>query len=103
MGKKVRDKCLTRMVGKEKSRDPNGEEWNRTDSPIMHSKNLPGSGGSKNDLKNRSVSGTEQRGWKRRAKWNITAQGRGLSQWSLLDTQNCSKISKQLYSSPNTS
>lgn len=62
MGKKVRDKCLTGMVGKEKSRDPNDAEWNRIDSPITHSKNLPGSGGSKNDLKNRSVSGTEQRG-----------------------------------------
>lgn len=61
MGKKVRDKCLTGMVGKEKSRELNYAEWNRTDSPIIHSKNLPGSGGSNNDLKNRSVSGTEQR------------------------------------------
>lgn len=54
MGKKVRDKCLTGTVGKEKSRDPNNAEWNRIGSPIMHSKHLPGSGGSKNDLKNRS-------------------------------------------------
>ena len=54
MGKKVRDKCLTGMGGKKKSRELNHAEWNRTDSSLTHSKNLPGSDGSNSNLKNRS-------------------------------------------------